>query len=109
MPVLDCQTQDALARKSGVGQSTVGRIIRGEVDPQVGTMMLLARALRVPFKTLATVAEGEKADEQREVDDHDAHGESAARRFAVEALDRVADQLDDAGNQLARLRKELTP
>jgi transcriptional regulator with XRE-family HTH domain len=63
MPVLDCQTQDALARKSGVGQSTVGRIIRGEVDPQVGTMMLLARALRVPFKTLATVAEGEKADE----------------------------------------------
>jgi transcriptional regulator with XRE-family HTH domain len=102
----DCQTQDALARKSGVGQATIGRILRGEVDPQIGTMTFLAVALGMTLKTLAAVAEGEKAVKHAEVDDHDAHGESAVLRFAVEALDRVADQLDDAQNQLARFRKE---
>jgi DNA-binding XRE family transcriptional regulator len=28
------KTQAALARKSGVAQATIGRITRGEVDPQ---------------------------------------------------------------------------
>jgi transcriptional regulator with XRE-family HTH domain len=92
----DLKTQTALAKKSGVGQATIGRILRGEVDPQIGTMMVLARALRVPFKTLAAVCEGEKAD-------HD------AVRFAAETLDRVIDQLRDAHSQLAGFHKELQP
>ena len=94
-----CKTQDALARRSGLAQSTIGRILRGEVDPQLGTMTSLARGLRVPFGTLAAVvAEGEKAVV---VNDH--HGESVA----VEALDRVVAQLDDAADQLRRLQKEV--
>jgi hypothetical protein len=39
----------------------------------------------------------------------DAEGESSLLRIAVEKLDRAADQLDDAENQLARLRKETKP
>jgi len=59
----DCKTQDALAKRSGVAQSTIGRILRGEVNPQTDTVAFLARALRMPRKTLAAVAEGEKAVE----------------------------------------------
>ena len=41
----DCGTQPALAKKSGVAQSTIGRIIRGEVSPQLDTLEALASAL----------------------------------------------------------------
>jgi hypothetical protein len=40
------------------------------------------------------------------VNGDDTYGESAVLRFAVEAIDRVVDQLDDAERQLARFRKE---
>jgi len=61
----DCKTQDALAKRSGVAQSTIGRILRGGVNPQTDTMTFLARALRMPLETLAAAAEadGEKAVE----------------------------------------------
>jgi len=58
-----CDTQEALARKSGVAQSTIGRILRGEVNPQTSTMTFLAEALGVPFETLAVAAQGEKSVE----------------------------------------------
>jgi len=51
------KTQVALARISGVPQATVGRIIRGEVDPQAGNLQRLARALRMPLAALARMAE----------------------------------------------------
>jgi len=58
-----CNTQEALARKSGVAQSTIVRILRGEVNPQTSTMTFLAEALGVPFETLAVAAQGEKSVE----------------------------------------------
>jgi len=97
----DCQTQCALARKSGISQSSIGRILRGEVDPTVGTMTFLAVALGMTLKTT-----------QVEVDPQ---GESRVQRLAVEALealealDRVIDQLEDAQRHLARLRKDAKP
>ena len=39
------KTQTALARRSGVAQSTIGRILRGEVDPQSGNLHRLAGRL----------------------------------------------------------------
>jgi transcriptional regulator with XRE-family HTH domain len=64
----DCKTQCALAERSGVAQATIGRILRGKVNPQTDTMAFLARALGTPLRTLAAVAEGENAAEQLEVD-----------------------------------------
>jgi transcriptional regulator with XRE-family HTH domain len=46
----DCKTQGALARKSGVAQSTIGRILRGETNPQTATMSYLAEALGKPIQ-----------------------------------------------------------
>lgn len=54
------KTQTALARKSGVAQSTIGRIIRGEVDPQSGNLQRLARALGMPLTALTRMAEDEE-------------------------------------------------
>ena len=51
------KTQTALARRSGVPQSTIGRILHGEVDPQSGNLHLLARALGMPLTALARMAE----------------------------------------------------
>ena len=63
----DCKTQDALAKRSGVAQSTIGRILRGKGNPQTDTMTFLAAALGIPLKTLAAAADGEKAVEQLDV------------------------------------------
>lgn len=49
-PELD--SQNALAKKSGVGQTTIGRILRGETDPSTEVVRKLARALQVPIATL---------------------------------------------------------
>lgn len=43
----DSKTQTALAQKSGVGQTTIGRILRGEVSPQTDTLQLLCDALKI--------------------------------------------------------------
>jgi transcriptional regulator with XRE-family HTH domain len=53
----DLKTQTALAKKSGVAQSTIGRILRGEVNPRSGNLHRLARALGVPLTTLTRMAE----------------------------------------------------
>jgi SOS-response transcriptional repressor LexA len=55
------KTQTALAKRSGVAQSTIGRILRGEVDPQSGNLLRLARAFGMPLTTLARMAEDAEA------------------------------------------------
>ena len=40
-----------------MAQSTIGRILRGEVDPQSGNLHRLARALGMPLTALARMAE----------------------------------------------------
>ena len=52
----DLRTQTGLARKSGVAQSTIGRILRGEVNPQADNLERIAQALRIPVTQLFGVA-----------------------------------------------------
>ena len=52
------RTQTALAKKSGVTQSTIGRILRGEVDPQSDNLERLALSFGMSYSTLAAIAEG---------------------------------------------------
>jgi len=47
----DLKTQTALAKKSGVAQSTIGRILRGEVDPQSGNLERIAKAFNCQLST----------------------------------------------------------
>jgi SOS-response transcriptional repressor LexA len=56
----DLKTQTALARKSGVAQSTIGRILRGEVNPQSVSLERIAKAFSM---SLAKLAEMGQADE----------------------------------------------
>lgn len=56
------KTQTAVARKSGVSQTTIGRILRGEVDPQCDSLQRIATALKIPLATLLDVAQVESLD-----------------------------------------------
>jgi SOS-response transcriptional repressor LexA len=60
----DLKTQTALAKKSGVAQSTIGRILRGEVNPQSGNLERIAKAFSVSLAKLAEMGqEGEPVAE----------------------------------------------
>ena len=53
----DLKTQAALAKKSGVAQSTIGRILRGEVNPQSGNLEQIARAFSMSLARLAEIGQ----------------------------------------------------
>jgi SOS-response transcriptional repressor LexA len=57
------RTQTALAKRSGVTQGTIGRILRGEVDPQSQNLERLAHAFGLSYSNLATIAEGAASGE----------------------------------------------
>jgi transcriptional regulator with XRE-family HTH domain len=57
----DSKTQTALAKKSGVAQSTIGRIPRGQVNPQSENLERLARSFGLSYSTLAAIAEGDES------------------------------------------------
>ena len=60
----DLKTQTALAKKSGVAQSTIGRILRGEVNPQSGNLERIAKAFSMSLAKLAEIGqEGEPVTE----------------------------------------------
>jgi SOS-response transcriptional repressor LexA len=50
-------TQSALAKKSGVAQSTIGRILRGKNDPQSENLECIAKAFGLTHSALAALAE----------------------------------------------------
>jgi SOS-response transcriptional repressor LexA len=52
----DLQTQEALAMQSGVGQSTIGRILRADVDPQSVSLEKIAKAFNMSLAELAQIA-----------------------------------------------------
>lgn len=55
----DFRNQTALAKRSGVPQSTVGRILRGDVeDPQVSTLERIASAFGMSLGQLAGMSPG---------------------------------------------------
>jgi SOS-response transcriptional repressor LexA len=53
----DLKTQTALAKKSGVAQSTIGRILRGEVNPQSGNLERIAKAFSMSLARLAEIGQ----------------------------------------------------
>jgi SOS-response transcriptional repressor LexA len=57
----DLRTQTALANKSGVGQTTIGRILREAVDPQSENLERIAKAFDLSYSTLAAIAEGDES------------------------------------------------
>jgi transcriptional regulator with XRE-family HTH domain len=60
----DLKTQTALAKKSSVAQSTIGRIPRGEVDPQSGNLERIAKDFSISLAKLAEIdQEGEPVAE----------------------------------------------
>ena len=93
----DCKTQGALARKSGVAQSTIGRILRGETSPQIDTLTFLARALRVPIKTFAGIVDDEKCANKPS-----GSLESAERLDAV----KITEEVDRALAQALACRED---
>ena len=72
------RTQTALARRSGVAQSTIGRILRGEVNPQSVNLERIATVLGVSLAKLAEMGEEGKSAV-----------ESAIEAKAVEIAERV--------------------
>ena len=48
----DLQTQEAVAEKAGVSQTTVSRLLRGKGDPQSGTLRRVADALGINLAPL---------------------------------------------------------
>lgn len=48
----DLSTQPAIAKRTGIGQTTVGRILRGEVDPSADYMLRLADAFETTVEYL---------------------------------------------------------
>lgn len=59
-----------------MAQATVGRILRGEVDPQCGSLRRIARALRIPLARLLDMAQDESLRSERKRSGlENAHGE----------------------------------
>jgi len=56
----DLKTQTPLARKSGVAQSTIGRILRAEVNPQSGNLERIAKAFGVSLAKLAEMGQDDE-------------------------------------------------
>jgi transcriptional regulator with XRE-family HTH domain len=116
-----------------VAPSTIGRIVRGEVDPSCGNIDRIAKALGLSFIQLAEIGQGsEPAAQPTDVDlpdvgpldelladasalvntaykvvvqGNDSHGVSRVLRFAVQVLEKATEQLDEIACQLARCRK----
>ncbi len=53
------KTQTALARKSGVAQSTIGRILRGEVGAHISSVLPLLDALGITPQELWAAVKGD--------------------------------------------------
>jgi SOS-response transcriptional repressor LexA len=58
------QTQAALASKSGVSQSTIGRILRREGNPASAKIERIAKALGMSLVDLANMARDDEVDKQ---------------------------------------------
>lgn len=109
------RTQTALARRSGVAQSTIGRILRGEVDPQFGSLQRIARALRVPLATLVDLAQVESSNSGQKRSGVDSHSfytaatQVSCREQIEHALQQALSRLDDwsrTDEALATLRRK---
>jgi SOS-response transcriptional repressor LexA len=83
------RTQTALSKRSGVTQSTIGRILRGEVNPQSENLERLAMAFGMSHSTLAKFAEGNGSVE-------DFHQGPTPQRVPLIALGQAAGDRSDS-------------
>ncbi|MDO8187282.1 helix-turn-helix transcriptional regulator [Conexibacter sp. JD483] len=51
-------SQNGVARSSGIHRNYIGALERGEVNPTYGTLLRLARGLRMPLDQLIANAQG---------------------------------------------------
>ena len=87
------KTQTALARRSGVAQSTIGRILRGEVNPQSGNLHRLARALGMPLTALVRMVEGAEIEVGQAVV---SEREKAGRSLQRASTTSMSEEIDHA-------------
>ena len=111
----DLRTQIGLARKSGVAQSTMGRILRGEVNPATDHLQRLAEALKIP---LATLLDGPQPEAAQVVNEILANIELGRRKLLATELLVLAFSMDQTPqwlleelllrfkNEMAQWRKE---
>ena len=92
----DLKTQTALAKKSGVAQSTIGRILRGEVNPQSGNLERIAKAFSVSLAKLAEM--GQEDGSAAEPTDDFKSVETSARVALISWVQAssLADALDNS-------------
>jgi len=91
----DLRTQTALARRSGVAQSTIGRILRGEVNPQSVNLERIAKAFSMSLAKLAELGQGDlpigkSFDDLKSVE--------RISRVALISWDRAGSFADASGN-----------
>jgi SOS-response transcriptional repressor LexA len=91
----DLRTQTALAKRSGVAQSTIGRILRGEVNPQSGNLERIAKAFSMSLAKLAEL--GQQDDLVAEPTDDLESVETSARVALISWIQAssFADALDN--------------
>ncbi len=58
-------SQNGVARLSGIHRNYIGALERGEVNPTYGTLLRLARGLRIPLDHLIANAQGRGPDDRR--------------------------------------------
>jgi transcriptional regulator with XRE-family HTH domain len=108
----DCKTQLALAKKSGVGQSTIGRILRGEGATQRSTVSLLVEALGITSEEFWGAAEGDAPVRREPREDWVADGAlhvqacQVARRRAGRGLKELWQEEDQALQVLEQCRQQ---
>lgn len=87
-----CETQLALSKRSGVGQSTIGRILRAEVPALLDHLVLLAGALGVnPCDLLREATEPQQpVSGQNLIDSLPAEGKARIAAFVEFTLNEYA-------------------
>lgn len=92
----ELNSQPVLAKKSQVGQTTIGRIVRGEVDPQASNLRKICAAFDIDVGTLFWPPDRFKealGDSGRYLKHHEAEAHSNVIEFGQEQIDEIGDAL----------------
>jgi len=108
MIAADFKTQASLAKRSGVAQSTIGRILRGEVCPQAGTASYLAQGLGIPLEALMAAIQGDGLSSEVSLALSKTVEVRFGRRCIEKALETLQREQTDTFHKLETLRQEET-
>jgi transcriptional regulator with XRE-family HTH domain len=107
-----CKTQLALAQRAGIAQSTIGRILRGEVATQTTTLSFLVDALGITLQDFYSAIECDKSVNIGPADStvadlaSDVNAYRIARRRAEKVLEELRQQQDRALEALKQCNRE---